>query len=319
MRIAACAVLSLAAVLPAAAQTYPTGPIRMIIPGAPGGSADILARMIGGKLQERFGQPVVADNRPGAGQMIGGELVAKAPPDGQTLILFTVTYTTGVAIRSKMPFDPLNDITGITMVGRGPLMLTVHPSLPVKSVKELIAFAKARPGQLNYGSSSSGSIPHFATEVFAGRAGIDIVHVPYKAISPAVTDAVGGHIPMLIVSLPSGWPQVKAGRLRALAVTTSERSGFVPELPTMAEAGVPGYNVSTWWGLYTRGKTPTEIVNRLNREIQQILVADDVKQRLAAEGAEPVVGMTPDAFNAYTKNEIAKWRAVAKERNIQVD
>ena len=303
----------------ALAQTDPTGPIRMIVPGAPGGSADILARLIGGKLQERFGQPVVADNRPGAGQMIGGELAAKAAPDGHTLILFTVTYTTGVAIRSKMPFDPLNDLTGITMIGRGPLLLTVHPSLPVKSVKELIAFARAKPGQLNYGSASSGSIPHFATEVFAVSTGINIVHVPYKSITPAVVDVVGGHIPMLIVSMPSGWPHVKSNRLRALAVTTGERSAFVPELPTMAEAGVPGYDVSTWWGIYTRAKTSTEIVNRLNREIQQILAADDVKVRLAAEGAEPVLGMTPEAFNALTRSEIAKWRKVAKARNIKID
>ena len=303
----------------ALAQTYPSGPMRMLIPGAPGGSADILARLIGGKLQERLGQPVVPDNRPGAGQMIAGELAAKAPADGQTLVLFTVTYTTGVAIRSKMPFDPLNDLTGVAMVGRGPLLFTVHPSLPVKSVKELVAFAKAKPGQLNYGSSGSGSIIHFATEVFAASAGINIVHVPYKSITPAVTDAIGGHIPMLIVSMPSGWPQVKANRLRALAVTTGERSAFVPELPTMAEAGVPGYDVSTWWGIYTRGKTPGEIVNRLNREIGQILAAEDVKSKLAAEGADPVLGMTPEAFNAFTKNEIAKWSKVAKARNIRID
>jgi tripartite-type tricarboxylate transporter receptor subunit TctC len=303
----------------AIAQTYPTGPIRMIVPAAPGGSADILARLIGGKLQERLGQPVVADNRPGAGQMIGGEVVAKAPPDGHTLVLFTVTYTTGAAIRSKMAFDPLNDLTGVTMIGRGPLLLTVHPSLPVKSVKELVAFAKAKPGQLNYGSSGSGSIIHFATEVFAASAGINLVHVPYKSIAPAVTDAVGGHIPLLIVSMPSGWPQVKANRLRALAVTTGERSAFVPELPTMAEAGVPGYDVSTWWGIYTRARTPAEIVNRLNREIQQILMADDVKSRFAAEGADPLLGMTPDAFNAYTKAEIAKWSKIAKARNIRID
>jgi tripartite-type tricarboxylate transporter receptor subunit TctC len=316
---AAALVAAIAASASAYAQTYPTGPMRMIVPGAPGGSADIFARLIGGKLQERWGQPVVADNRPGAGQMIGGELVAKAPPDGPTLILFTVTYTTVAAVRTKLPFDPVNDITGVAMVGRGPLMLTVHPSLPVKSVKELIWFAQARPGQLNYGSSGNGSIIHFATEVFAASAGINIVHVPYKAITPAVTDAVGGHIPLLIVSLPSGGPQVKANRLRALAVSTAERSAFVPDLPTMAEAGVPGYDVSTWWGIYTRGKTPGEIVNRLNREIQQILATDEIKAKLATEGAEPVLGMSADAFSALTRAEIAKWSKIAKARNIRVD
>ena len=330
MRIAAvlCGVLYLAApVSPVSAQAtstgsgqaYPTGPIRIILPGLPGGSSDIISRMMGAKLQERLGQPVLTDNRAGAGQMIGAELAAKAPPDGHTLVLFTVTYTTGIAIRPKLPFDPLTDLTGITMLGRGPLMLTVHPSLPVKSVKELVALAKARPGQLDYGSAGSGTIPHFATEVFAASAGINMVHVPYKSISPAVTAAVGGHIPILIASTPSAGPHVKANRLRALAVTTAERSAFIPELPTMAEAGVRGYDVSTWWGMYTRAKTPAEIVNRLNREIQLILVTDDMKSRFAAEGAEPVLGMTPEAFNALTKNEIAKWSKVAKARNIKMD
>jgi tripartite-type tricarboxylate transporter receptor subunit TctC len=321
MRIAAmlCGVVLSAPVSVASAQSYPSAPIRMLVPGAPGGSADIIARMIGGKLQERMGQPVVADNRPGAGQMIGGELAAKAPPDGHTMILFTVTYTTGAAIRTKMPFDPLNDLTGITLVGRGPLLLTVHPSLPVKSVKELIALAKSKPGQLNYGSASSGSIIHFASEVFASGAGIEIVHVPYKSITPAVTDTVAGHIPLLIASMPAAWGHAKANRLRALAVTTGERSGFVPDLPTISEAGVPGYDVSTWWGIYTRAKTPDEIINRLNREIQQILAAEDVKSRLAAYGAEPVLGMAPQAFNAMTRSEIAKWVKVAKARNIRID
>ena len=311
--------LSLCFPLSANAQQFPTGPMRMIIPATPGGSSDILARLIAGKLQERFGQPMVPDNRPGAGQMIGGELAAKAPPDGHTLILFTVTFTTGVAIRPKMPFDPLNDLTGITMIGRGPLLVTVHPSLPAKNVKELIAIAKARPKQLNYGSASAGSIPHFATEVFLSMAGVEMVHVPYKSITPAVTDAIAGHIPVLFASMPSSWPHTKSNRLRALAVTTGERATFVPELPTVAEAGVPGYDVSTWWGIYTRAKTPDEIVQRLNREIQQILAADDMKKRLASEGADPVVGMTPEAFNALTRSEIAKWTKVARARNIKLD
>jgi tripartite-type tricarboxylate transporter receptor subunit TctC len=243
----------------------------------------------------------------------------RTAPDGHTLILVTVTYTTVAAVRSKMPFDPANDLAGVAMVGRGPLMVTVHPSLPAKNVKELIAIAKARPGQLNYGSSGLGSIIHFATEVFAASAGINVVHVPYKAITPAVTDTVGGHIPLLIVSLPSGGPQVKAGRLRALAVTTAERSHFVPELPTVSEAGVPGYDVSTWWGILARAKTPPETLNRLNREIQQILAAEDMKGKLAAEGAVPELRMTADAFTAYVRADIAKWAKIAKARNITID
>ena len=196
--------------------------MRIVVPTAPGGSADILARLIGGKLHERLGQPVVIENRAGAGQMIGADVVAKSPGDGHTLLLPTVTYTTSAATAAKLPFDPLNDLAGITMIGEGPFLVVVHPSLPVKTVKELIAFAKARPGTLNYASSGTGGITHLITEVFAASAKIKLVHVPYKSVAPAVIDVVGGHVPMLIVSVPSVLPQVKAGRLRALAVTSSD-------------------------------------------------------------------------------------------------
>ncbi len=315
-----CGVLFLAGpILVTSAQDYPNRPIRLIVPGTPGGSADILARMIGQKLHERLGQPVVVENRSGAGQMIAADHVAKSAADGYTIILATITYTTSAATRPKLPFDPVHDLAGITMVGQGPLMLVVHPSLPVKTVKELIALARARPGHLNYGSSGSGSIIHLVTEVFAASAEINIVHVPYKAIAAAVTDTVGGHIPMLIVSLPAAWPQVKAKRVRALAVTTARRSAFVPELPTMAEAGVPGYDAGTWWGMFAPGKTPKDILAKLNGEIQKILVAEDVKSRLAAEGAEPVLQMAPETFSATVKSEIAKWSRVAKERNIKLE
>lgn len=318
MRIAAimCAVVGLFNALGAYAQDYPTRLIRLVVPGLPGGSADILARMIGTKLHERMGQPVVVENRSGAGQMIGAEYVAKSAPDGHTLFLATITYTTSVATRASLPFDPINDVTGITMVGQGPLLLVVHPSLPVKSVKELIALAKARPGYINYASSGTGTINHLVAEVFASRTQINIVHVPYKAIAPAVTDTVGGHVPMIFSSLPAAWHHVKANRLRALAVTTVKRSEFIPDLPTVAESGVPGFDASTWWGMFTQGKTPREIVAKLNGEIQKIVIADDVKARLTSEGARAVLGMTPDAFNILIKNEIAMWRKIAKERNI---
>jgi tripartite-type tricarboxylate transporter receptor subunit TctC len=319
LRIAAIihGVIALSCMPGVSAQEYPTRLVRLVVPGTPGGSADILARLIGTKLNERLGQPVVVENRSGAGQMIGAEYVAKAAPDGHTLILATITYTTTVATRASLRFDPISDITGITMIGQGPLLLVVHPSLPVKSVKELIALAKARPGYINYASSGTGTINHFVTEVFAARAGINLVHVPYKAIAPAVTDTVGGHVPMIIASLPAAWHHAKAHRLRALAVTTAKRSEFVPHLPTIAEAAVPGFDASTWWGLFVTGRTPREIVTKLNAEIQKILIADDVKARLSAEGAQAVLGMTPDAFNTIIKNEIAMWRKIATERNIK--
>jgi tripartite-type tricarboxylate transporter receptor subunit TctC len=299
------------------AQEYPTKMIRMVVPGLPAGSADILARMIGTRLTERFGQPVVTENRSGAAQMIGFDYLAKSPPDGHVLLLGTITYTTSVATRAALPFDPLNDITGVTMIGQGPLLLVVHPSLPVKSVKEFVALAKSRPGTLNYASSGAGTIIHLIAENFASRAHIDIVHVPYKSVAPAVTDVVGGHVPMMFASLPAAWHHVKSNRLRSLGVTTAKRSPFVPEMPTIAEAGVPGFDASTWWGLFAQGRTPKETIARVNAEIQKIIVAEDIKARLNAEGAQPVIGMSPDAFNALIRNEIVTWRAIAKERRIQ--
>ena len=318
LRIAAimCAVTGIFNAAGAIAQDYPSRIIRLIVPGLPAGSADILARMIGAKLHERLGQAVVVENRSGAGQMIGAEVLAKSPPDGHVLMLATITYTTSVATRSSLPFDPINDVTGVTMIGQGPLTLVVHPSLPVSSVRELISLAKARPGQLNYASSGAGTIVHLVAEDFASRAQISIVHVPYKAIAAAVTDVVGGHVPFMFSSLPAGWHHVKANRLRALAVTTARRSEFVPDLPTVSESGVPGFEASTWWGMFVQGKTPRAIVVRLNDEIQRIVIANDVKARLTAEGAEAVLGMTPETFNDLLKKEIAVWRRIAKERNI---
>ena len=318
MRVAAivCAITGIFIAPGAIAQEYPSRIMRLIVPGLPAGSADILARLIATKLHERLGQSVVVENRSGAGQMIGAEALAKSPPDGHVLMLATITYTTSVATRTSLSFDPINDVTGVTMIGQGPLMLVAHPSLPVRSVKELIALAKARPGQLNYASAGTGTIVHLVAEDFASRAKISIVHVPYKSIAPAVTDVVGGHVPVMFASLPAAWHHVKANRLRALAATTARRSEFIPDLPTVSESGVPGFDASTWWGMFVQGKTPRAIVIRLNDELQKIVVASDVKARLTGEGAEAVLGMTPDAFNDLLKKEIATWRRIAKERNI---
>ena len=313
--IVCCAVLA-AAACGAYAQDYPVKPIRIVVPVAAGGSPDVLARLIGEKMRERLGQPVVVDNRVGAGQMIGADHVAKAAPDGYTILLPTATYCGSAAIQPKLPFDPSNDLTGVAMVGVGPLLVVVHPSVPVKNIKELIALAKSRAGQVNYGSAGTGSVIHFAAEVFAADTGINIVHVPYKSGAPAVAAAVAGEVPMVFMSLPSVWTQVKNNRLRAIAVTTAKRSSFVPNLPTISEAGVPGYEAVQWWGVLAPAKVPAAVIAKLNSEINTILSADDMRAKLANEGAEPVL-MTPDAFTKFVRSEIAKFRKVVKERNIK--
>ncbi len=296
------------------AQTYPAKPIRFVVPVVAGGSNDVLGRLIGERLRERWGQPVVVENRAGAGQMIGSDLVAKAAPDGYTILIPTGTYTTSAAMQTKLPFDPINDLTGVAMIGEGPFMVTVHPSLPVKTIGELIALAKAKPGEINYGTAGAGSNIHFATEVMSAMAGIKLTHVPYKSAVPAVIDTVGGHVQLLTISLPSAWPQVKANRLRALAVTTAQRSSFLPELPTVAQT-LPGYAAGQWWGILAPSKTPPDTIAKLNAEINRILASEEMKPRLAEQGAEPVL-MTPDTFSKFVRDEIAKWRKVVKERGF---
>lgn len=313
------AALLAGAALTASAQQFPTKQMRMIVPAPAGGSSDIIGRLLAEHLQKRLGQTMITENRAGAGQTIGIGYVAKSDPDGHTLVLVTVSYTTGAAIYTKLPYDPLTDLVGIAMVGQGPLLLTVHPSLPVKNVKQLIALARSRPGHLNFGSAGAGTIPHMAAELFVGSAKVDMVHVPYKGIAPAVTATVAGEVPVLFASAPSSAAMVKANRLRALAVTTAKRSSFMPQLPTIAEAGVPGYDVATWWGVLAAGKTPPAIVNRLNEEIRKIVATDEVKARIVADGAEPVLDMSADQFNTLLRNDIAKWRRIVKERNIKTN
>ncbi|MGQ0752632.1 MAG: tripartite tricarboxylate transporter substrate binding protein [Betaproteobacteria bacterium] len=313
------ATLLAGAALTASAQQFPTKQMRMVVPAPAGGSSDIIGRLIAEHLQKRWGQTMITENRAGAGQTIGIGYVAKSDPDGHTLVLVTVSHTTGAAIYTKLPYDPLTDLTGVAMVGQGPLLLTVHPSLPVKNVKQLIALARSRPGHLNFGSAGAGTIPHMAAELFVGSAKVDMVHVPYKGIAPAVTATVAGEVPVLFASTPSSAAMVKANRLRALAVTTAKRSPFMPELPTIAEAGVPGYDVATWWGVLATSKTPAAIVNRLNDEIRKIVATDEVKARIVADGAEPVLDMSAEQFNALLKSDITKWRRIVKERNIKTN
>ncbi|MES2563708.1 MAG: tripartite tricarboxylate transporter substrate binding protein [Pseudomonadota bacterium] len=297
---------------------YPVRPIRLVVTFPPGASNDMIARAIGEKMHEAFAQPVAIDNRGGAGTAIGAHIVAKSPPDGYTLMFTSVSYTTNAALQSKLSFDPLADITGIAMIGKAPMLLVVHPAVPAKSVKELIALARARPGKMNYASNGVGTIPHLLIELLMRDTNISMVHVPYKGLGAAITDLVGGQTHVLIASPPSVYPQVKAGRLRAIAVGSEKRSAFVPELPTIAESGVPGYSAQQWWGMFTRAGAPREIIASLSGELLKIIATDDVKGRLSSEGAESAPMSTVD-FNIFVKHEITKWTKLVRERKIQAE
>jgi tripartite-type tricarboxylate transporter receptor subunit TctC len=309
------ALIALAAALPATAQEYPEKTVRLVVPTAAGGSSDTVGRVIAERLRERLGQPVVVDNRPGAGQMIGAEHVAKSAPDGYTLIFLGGTYTTSAALRAKLPFDAVRDLTGVAKAGEGAFMLAVHPSLPVKSAKELVALARAKPGQLNYASAGTGSITHLVTELFGGMAKIQISHIPYKSGAPAATDLAGGHVEMMIGSLPLLMHHATSGRIRALAVTSAKRTSLAPNLPTVAETAVPGYEATQWWGMLAPAKTPAPVIGKLNREVNAILSTDEIRTRLAAEGAIPVQ-LSADAFSATVRKEIANWQKIVKELKI---
>lgn len=310
------AALALAAPHAVAQPAFPSKAIRFLVGAPPGGSNDLFARAIGQRLTETLGQSVVVDNRPGANQMIAADIMAKSPPDGHTIYITSTSFTTGAALQPKLPFDPVNDIAGITMLGKGPLVYVVHPALPAKTMKELIALARAKPGQLNFTSSGIGGINHLGTEVLMAAAKINMVHIPHKGMAPALTDLISGEVQVLLVSLPSVSAQMKAGRLRALAVSTAKRSSFMPELATVAESGVPGYDVSLWWGVFAPVKTPKPVIDRLNAEIRKALATDAMKKQFADFGAEPSP-MTPEAFSALVKSEIAQWRKVIKDANIK--
>ncbi len=297
------------------AQAYPVKPVRFLVGAPAGGSNDIFARALSQRLSEALGQPVIVDNRPGASQMIAADLTAKAPADGHTLYITSTTYTTGAALMAKLPFDPINDLTGVTMIARGPMVLVVHPSVPAKTVKELIAVAKARPGQLNYTSSGVGGINHFGVEVLKSMAGIDMVHVPHKGMSPAITDLMAGQVQVLLVSLAAVESQMQSGRLRAIGVSSPKRSSFLPKLPAIAET-LPGYDNDLWWGVFVAAKTPRSIIDRLNAEMHKIMATEEMKKRFADFGAEQAP-TTPDGFSQLVKNEIAKWTKVIKAANIK--
>ncbi len=303
---------------PAQAQQYPGKPVRLIVPFPPGGGTDTLARIYGQKLAEIFGQQVVIDNRPGAGTNIGAEIAAKAPPDGYTLLMGNIAHAINVTLYNKLAYDFVKDFAPVTLLASTPNILVVHPSVPAKSVKELIALARARPGQLDYASSGGGSSSHLAAELFNNMAGVKMTHVPYKGGGPAVIALVGGQVSVGFATTPSVITHVKAGKMRGLGVTTAQRSPSTPELPTISEAGVPGYEAGTWYGLLVPAGTPKEIVARLHAESVKLLKLPDVKDRLDATGFE-AIGNTPDQFAAYIRSEIEKWAKVVKVSGARAD
>ncbi len=298
------------------AQGFPAKPIRLIVPFATGGGTDLTARAIAQKLGEAWGQPVIVDNKPGANGTIGVDLAAKAPPDGYTLTMISSSHSVNVSLYKNLPYDLVRDFAPITQATSQPYALVVNPSLPVKSVAELIALAKEKPGTLNYGSSGIGGLSHLSGALFASLAKIKITHSPYKGGAPAMTDVIGGQIDMLFSTLLQSHAFIEAGRLRPLAVTTARRSPAAPQLPTMIEAGVPGFVVEGWYGVLAPAGTPPAIVAKLNREIVRILHLPDVRTHLAGDGSEPV-GSTPEEFAAHIRTEIAKWRELIAEAQIR--
>ena len=300
------------------AQQYPVRPIRFIVPFAPGGSTDLLARFLAPRLTEALGQTVIVDNRGGAGGVIGAELAARAPADGYTIVLGSPGPLTINPNLQKVPYDTLRDFAPITLATISPFTLVVHPSLPVNSVKDLVALAKAKPGSLNYGSAGNGSVAHFSTEQFKALAGVDIVHVPFKGSGPAVADLLGGRLHLMFENLPTIVPHVRTGKLRMLAVGTQTRSALVPEVPTVAESGVPGYESSTAFGVLAPARTPAAVIMRLNREAVKALQAADLKEKLSGLGLE-AVGSTPQQYAAHLKDELAKYGRIVKSAGIKAD
>ncbi len=299
-------------------QSYPAKPIRIVVGAGAGGGVDTISRIVGQRLAERWGQQVVAENRPGAGGAVASELVAKAPPDGYTLLTLSISYAVIPASHKNLSYDPIRDFTPVAVLVNAPNILVVHPALPVKSVKELIALAKARPGQLTYASSGNGGPTHLAGEAFKLATRTDIVHVPYKGTGPGITDLIAGRISLTSASVISAMEFVKQGKLRALATVGAKRASAAPELPTVAEAGVPGYAVDVWYAMFAPAAVPKDILARLNGEIAKILYSPDVKERLAAIGLEPVADPL-ERTNAYINAEVAKWAKVVKAANITSD
>lgn len=300
------------------AQAYPTKPIRLIVPYPPGAGTDIIARTVGQKLGETLGQQVVVDNRGGGGGVIGADAAAKSPPDGYTMVLVTSTFAMTPTLQ-KPPYDPVHDFTPLVLLAAVPNILVVNPSIPASNVQELIALARAKPNEISYATSGNGTVSHLLTEWLRSLVGgMQLVHVPYKGNAQALTDLLGGHVSIMFSALPSAMQYIAAGRVRPIAITSKARSAAVPQVPTFVESGVPDFVFSSEFGLLMPAKTPRDIVVRLNREIVKILRLPDVRDRLAAQGAEPV-GNTPEEYAASLKADLARWAKVVKTTNIRAD
>jgi tripartite-type tricarboxylate transporter receptor subunit TctC len=317
-RVLAWLATALCAALPAAAQDYPSRPVKIIVPFASGGPADLYARVIGQRLQEALGQSFVVEDRPGGGSLIGTDAVAKAAPDGYTLLMMSNTHTVNESLIPNKPFQLLRDFAPVAPVNYSDLLLVVHPSVPAKTLKELLDLAKAKPGGLNYASSGPGTPYHMAGELFKAMSGVDIVHVPYKGSSGARTDVVGGEVQMMFDAITTMAQQARAGKVRAIATTGKVRSDVTPEVPTVAEAGVPGYEAIIWLGLMAPAGTPKPIIDKLNAAITRIVSQPDVRAAWAQQGAVPMT-MSPEEFDRYLRDDIAKWANVVKVAKIKVD
>lgn len=319
-RILGMVLLALSTSMPAGAQTtsFPSKPVTIVSPYAPGGGNDIVSRIIAERLRRLWGQPVVVENRPGAGGNVGTNMVAKSAPDGYTLVMGSLSYPINASLYSSLPFDPVKDLAAVSLLASGSYMLVAHPSLPVRTVKELVDLAKSKPGRIPYASAGNGAGGHLGMEMFKAAAGIDLVHVPYKGTGPAMNDTVAGQVMLDMDNMLALGAQVKAGRLRALAVTSMQRSPLFPDVPTMAESGFPGFEVSPWFGLLAPAGTPPEVIRKISEDCAKVLAMPDVKELLRAQGAEPV-GNSPQQFAVYLASEIEKWRQVVKATGARID
>ena len=319
LSIATAAAMALMAVMaPAGAQTWPSKPVKLIVPFPAGGSADTLSRIISQELQDKLGQPFVVENRTGAGGNIGTDAVAKAAPDGTTLLLTPSSLAIAPALYPKLTWDPVKDFEPITLIGSIPMVVVVHPAFPAKTMMELVAQAKGRPGQINYASGGNGTTNHLAVELFKAQTGIDMVHVAYRGNPLAMIDVIGGHVPVFFDFVLTGAPHVRSGAVRALATTGAQRSSILPDLPTVIEAGVPGFEASTWFGVYGPAGTPKEMVTRMSDEIAAVLTAPNIKKRLGELGVEPMQG-GPAALGELTKTDLAKWGPVIQKAGLKLE
>jgi tripartite-type tricarboxylate transporter receptor subunit TctC len=294
-----------------AAQTYPTKPVRVIIPFAAGGPADFLMRIVGPKLSETWGHPVILDNRGGANQMLGSELAAKSPADGYTLLMTTGGSAINVSLYPKLPYDTVKDFAPITLVATGPNLAVIHPSVPARTLAEFTTYARSKPKQVVYASAGAGAPSHLAVELFSTMAKVEMIHVPYKGMAPGMTDLLGGQVQLAFPTISAGIVHARAGKLRALGVTTAKRSPAAPDVPTIAEAALPGFDASNWYGLVAPGKTPAPLVKKVRDDVARVLAMPDVRERMLNQGMEPTSN-TPDEFSAHIKSEIVKWAKVVK-------